>query len=212
MHEAFNWKPVKLLNLNCLTWHDFFLLYSNTRNHAVDIWNTFIHAAILQFPAVHKKKPPRSGYRRTKINRKRFNICIVFNCNNDMPVSFPRLNIYCHLILNSLFEQISQLQVHYLFDVKMTICIFFTNFCFQLMEGFSLVYLLPPPPHSSFYWQVTHTPGGSWTQTLPSILLLQGGETLLELELFDGIFTLLDINLDARFVVGKKNEVGLLVL
>jgi len=32
----------------------------------------FIVAAILQFPSIHKKKPPRSGYRRTKINRKIF--------------------------------------------------------------------------------------------------------------------------------------------
>jgi len=30
----------------------------------------FIHAAILHFPAIHKKKPQRSGYRRAKINRK----------------------------------------------------------------------------------------------------------------------------------------------
>jgi hypothetical protein len=30
----------------------------------------FIHAAILQFPAIHKKKPQRSGYQRAKINRK----------------------------------------------------------------------------------------------------------------------------------------------
>lgn len=29
-----------------------------------------IHAAILQFPAIHKKKPQRSGYRRAKVNRK----------------------------------------------------------------------------------------------------------------------------------------------
>ncbi|KAK7304771.1 hypothetical protein VNO77_42658 [Canavalia gladiata] len=27
---------------------------------------------ILHFPAIHKKKPPRSGYRRTKINRKMY--------------------------------------------------------------------------------------------------------------------------------------------
>lgn len=35
-----------------------------------DLLCTLIIAAILQFPAVHKKKPPRPGYRRIKINRK----------------------------------------------------------------------------------------------------------------------------------------------
>lgn len=35
-----------------------------------------IHAAILQFPAIHKKKPPRSGYRRAKTNRKIAIFCI----------------------------------------------------------------------------------------------------------------------------------------
>jgi energy-converting hydrogenase Eha subunit A len=34
-----------------------------------------IDAAILQFPAIHKKKPPRLGYRRTKINRKIYYLC-----------------------------------------------------------------------------------------------------------------------------------------
>lgn len=29
----------------------------------------FAVAAILQFPVVHKKRPPKMGYRRTKINR-----------------------------------------------------------------------------------------------------------------------------------------------
>jgi hypothetical protein len=36
-----------------------------------------IDAAILQFPAIHKKKPPRLGYRRTKINRK---IYYLYHC------------------------------------------------------------------------------------------------------------------------------------
>lgn len=36
----------------------------------------FAVAAILQFPAVHKKRPPKSGYRRTKINRMKHHLLI----------------------------------------------------------------------------------------------------------------------------------------
>lgn len=43
-------------------------------DYSIEICYAFIHAAILQFPAIHKKKPPRSGYRRTKINRKSFHL------------------------------------------------------------------------------------------------------------------------------------------
>lgn len=42
--------------------------------YLADIRYHTVHAAILQVPAVNKKMPPKSGYRRTKINRKRFHL------------------------------------------------------------------------------------------------------------------------------------------
>lgn len=44
-------------------------------------------AAILQFPAVHKKCPAKSGYQRTKINRKPF-------CSQVLPLSV--LHVFLH--------------------------------------------------------------------------------------------------------------------
>ena len=49
-----------------------------------------------------------------------------------------------------------------------------------------------------FLVSYTHTLGGSWTQTLPSTLLLQGREVAFELKLNDIIFTLLHINLRVK--------------
>lgn len=52
------------------------MLYFNLlRQYMLKYSMCLIHAAILQFPAIHKKKPQRSGYRRAKVNRKIAILC-----------------------------------------------------------------------------------------------------------------------------------------
>lgn len=95
----------------------FFVLYSNMRNHAVClcIWLTYeMHNFMQQSCNVQlyikrslqdlvidgQKSTVRDFFALLKII---YNVCIALNCNIDLSVSFPRLNMYCGLILISIF-------------------------------------------------------------------------------------------------------------
>lgn len=55
----------------------------------------FISEAILQLPAVHKERPPRSGYQREKINRKWIHLlkCYIFIISEPFGTDYWLANI-----------------------------------------------------------------------------------------------------------------------